>query len=63
MKTKCTFLPFAAIRKKRFISFLFHVPATLYIFSCALVQEVRDVIHNIYTTFWLILRISTPTNL
>ena len=57
-KTKCQFLPLAAICRKikhSFILFLFHVPATLKddtIFSFALMQEVWPV--KIYATFWLI---------
>ena len=67
MKTKCTFLPLAAICRKikhSFISFLFHVPATLKddtAFSCALNQEVW--VMKIYSTFWLILSASTPEDL
>ena len=67
MKTKCTFLPLAAICRKikhSFVSFLFHVPATLKdgtVLSCALTQEVWTV--KIYATFWLILSASTPSDL
>ena len=66
-KTKCTFLPLAAILRKikhSFISPLFHVPATLKdgtVLSCALMQEVWTV--KIYATFWLILSASTPSDL
>ena len=67
MKTRCTFLPLAAICKKikhSFISFLFHVPATLKddtVLSSAFMQEVWAV--KIYATFWLILSASTPSDL
>ena len=67
MKTKCTFFPLAAICRKikhSFISFIFHVPATLKditVFSCALMQEVWAV--KIYATFWLIFSASTPSDL
>ena len=66
-KTKCQFLPLAAICRKikhSFISFLFHVPATLIddtVFSCALMQEVWAV--KIYATFWLIFSASTLSDL
>ena len=66
-KTKCQFLPLAAICRKikhSFISFLFHVPATLKddtVFPCALMQEVWAV--KIYATFWLIFSASTPSDL
>ena len=62
-----TFLPLAAICRKIkyiFISFLFHVPATLKddtVFSCALIQEVWAV--KIYVTLWLILSASNPSDL
>ena len=61
-KTKCTFLPLAAICRKikhSFISFLFHVPATLKdstVLSFALMQEVWTV--KTYATFWWILSTS-----
>ena len=68
MKTRCTFPPLAAIFRKKikhsFISFLFHVPATLKddtVLSCALMQEVWAV--KIYATFRLILLASTPSHL
>ena len=66
-KTKCQFLPLAAICRKTkhsFISFLFHVPATLKddtVFSCALIQEVWAV--KIYAIFWLIFSAATPSDL
>ena len=57
MKTKCTFLPLAAIYRKVKDSFIsFHV------FSCALMQEVWAVIHKIHTKFRLILPALTPTD-
>ena len=67
MKTGCAFLPLAAICRKiehSFISFLFHVFATLKddtVLSCALMQEVWAA--KIYATFWLILSASTPSDL
>ena len=67
MKTRCTFLPLAAICRKikhSFISFLFHVPATLKdetVLSGALMQDVWAV--KIYATFWLILSASFPSDL
>ena len=67
MKTRCTFLPLAAICRKikhNFISFLFHVPDTLKddtVLSRALTQEVWAV--KIYATFWLIFLASTPSDL
>ena len=66
-KTKCQFLPLAAICRKvkhSFISVLFHVPTTLKddtVYSCALMQEVWAV--KIYATFWLIFSASTPSDL
>ena len=62
-----TFLPVAAICgkiKHSFISFLFHVPATLKddtVLTCALMQEAWAV--KIYATFWLIFSASTPLDL
>ena len=66
-KTKCQFLSLAAICRKiehSFISFLFHVLATLKddtVFSCALLQEAWVV--KTYATFWLIFSASTPSDL
>ena len=67
MKTRCTFLPLADICRKikhSFISFLFHVPATLKgntVLCCALMEEVWAV--KIDATFCLILSTSTPSDL
>ena len=62
-KTKCQFLPLAAICRKikhSFISFLFHVPATLKDVSSLVMQEVWAV--KIYATFWLIFSAATPSD-
>ena len=60
-KTRCTFLPLAAIIRKKikhsFISFLFHVPATLKddtVLSCALIarsmgcENICDILVDIF---------------
>ena len=66
-KTKCQFLPLATIRRRikhSFISFLFHLPATLKddtVFSCALMQGIWAV--KMYATFWLIFSAFTPSDL
>ena len=67
-KTKCQFLPLAAICRKikhSFISFLFHVPATLKddtVFSCDARSMGCERV-KIYGTFWLIFSAATPSDL
>ena len=73
VKTKCKFLPLVAVCKKikhSFISFLFHVPATLKdhdgqtsLSSLVLFPMQEALAVKIYAAFWLKLSASTPSDL